>query len=118
MHQEIAETTEDFSAGDAAPCQSVEDARAQALALAWPVAQTEPVPLLSAVGRVLAEPFQASQSLPHFDNAAMDGYPVWAGGGTTGVALVGVLALKEQASGLKGLGVLLVVAGIVALNAS
>ena len=45
-------------------------------------------------------------------------YPVWAGGGTAGVALVGVLALKEQAGGRKGLGVLLVVVGIVALNIS
>jgi small multidrug resistance pump len=45
-------------------------------------------------------------------------YPVWAGGGTAGVALVGVLMLKERAGVLKGLGVVLVVAGIVALNAS
>ena len=45
-------------------------------------------------------------------------YPVWAGGGTAGVALVGVLMLKERAGVLKGLGVVLVVAGIVALNTS
>jgi small multidrug resistance pump len=43
-------------------------------------------------------------------------YPVWAGGGTAGVALVGVLMLKEKAGIWKGLGVVFVVAGIVVLN--
>jgi len=43
-------------------------------------------------------------------------YPVWAGGGTAGVALIGVLMLKEKAHILKGVGVVLVVAGIVVLN--
>jgi small multidrug resistance pump len=43
-------------------------------------------------------------------------YPVWAGGGTAGVALLGVLVLREKASFEKGLGVVLVVAGIVTLN--
>jgi len=43
-------------------------------------------------------------------------YPVWAGGGTAGVALIGVLMLGEKASVLKGVGVVLVVAGIVLLN--
>ena len=43
-------------------------------------------------------------------------YPVWAGGGTAGVALIGVLVLGEKASTLKGVGVILVVAGIVLLN--
>jgi len=43
-------------------------------------------------------------------------YPIWAGGGTAGVALIGVWMLRENASFWKGLGVLLVVAGIVVLN--
>lgn len=43
-------------------------------------------------------------------------YPVWAGGGTAGVALLGVLMLKERASLWKGIGITLVVAGIVMLN--
>lgn len=43
-------------------------------------------------------------------------YPVWAGGGTAGVALVGVLALGERAHFLKGVGVILVVAGVIILN--
>lgn len=43
-------------------------------------------------------------------------YPVWAGAGTTGVALIGVLVLHEPASFKKWAGVILVVAGIVLLN--
>jgi small multidrug resistance pump len=43
-------------------------------------------------------------------------YPVWAGGGTAGVALVGVLMLGEKSSAPKILGVMMVVAGIVVLN--
>jgi len=43
-------------------------------------------------------------------------YPVWAGGGTAGVALVGVVFLGERAHWLKGIGVVCVVAGIVLLN--
>ena len=43
-------------------------------------------------------------------------YPVWAGGGTAGVAVVGVSVLGE-AGGLQKLGgIVLVVAGIVLLN--
>jgi len=43
-------------------------------------------------------------------------YPVWAGGGTAGVAMVGVFILGEKAHTLKAVGVVLVVAGIVVLN--
>ncbi len=43
-------------------------------------------------------------------------YPIWAGGGTAGVALLGVLALHEKAGRWKGMGVVMVVAGIVVLN--
>ena len=43
-------------------------------------------------------------------------YPIWAGGGTAGVAVLGVLILREKASFKKGLGIGLVVAGIVILN--
>jgi molybdopterin molybdotransferase len=34
----------------------------------------EPVPLVEALGRVLAQPVVARQDVPHFDRAAMDGY--------------------------------------------
>jgi len=43
-------------------------------------------------------------------------YPIWAGGGTAGVALLGVLALHEKAGLWKSMGVIMVVAGIVVLN--
>jgi len=43
-------------------------------------------------------------------------YPIWAGGGTAGVALLGILVLKEQKNIWKLLGVTMVVAGIVTLN--
>jgi len=43
-------------------------------------------------------------------------YPIWAGGGTAGVAVLGVLALHEKAGISKTLGVVMVVAGIVLLN--
>lgn len=43
-------------------------------------------------------------------------YPVWAGGGTAGVALVGVALLEERTHLLKGIGVGCVVIGIVLLN--
>ncbi len=37
----------------------------------------EHVPLSKAHGRVLAVPLRAAQSVPAFDNAAMDGYALW-----------------------------------------
>jgi small multidrug resistance pump len=43
-------------------------------------------------------------------------YPVWAGGGTAGAALVGVVLLGERIHRDKFLGVVAVVAGIVLLN--
>lgn len=43
-------------------------------------------------------------------------YPIWAGSGTAGVALLGVIALKEQANVLKLIGLASVVIGIIALN--
>lgn len=43
-------------------------------------------------------------------------YPVWAGGGTAGVAFLGILILKEQKNSIKLIGITMVVAGIVILN--
>lgn len=43
-------------------------------------------------------------------------YPVWAGGGTAGVALIGVLALGEELNASKALGLVLVLAGVVIVN--
>lgn len=43
-------------------------------------------------------------------------YPVWAGGGTSGVALIGILALGEELSIVKATGLVLVVLGVVIVN--
>ncbi len=43
-------------------------------------------------------------------------YAIWAGAGTALVAAVGIAALGEPATALKLAGIVLVVAGIVALN--
>ena len=43
-------------------------------------------------------------------------YPVWAGGGTAGVALLGVLALNENISLMKIFGIVIVIAGVMLIN--
>ncbi len=44
-------------------------------------------------------------------------YPVWAGGGTAGVALIGILALGETLSAIKAVGIVLIMLGVVLVNA-
>lgn len=55
---------------------SVDEALAQLLAAARPVAATEDVPALEAVGRVLARAQVSGMDVPPLDNSAMDGYAV------------------------------------------
>ena len=43
-------------------------------------------------------------------------YPIWAGGGTAGVALIGVFALGEAINATKALGILLVFFGVILVN--
>jgi small multidrug resistance pump len=43
-------------------------------------------------------------------------YPIWAGGGTAGVALIGFLALGEDVSAIKILGIILVMLGVIIVN--
>jgi small multidrug resistance pump len=43
-------------------------------------------------------------------------YPVWAGGGTAGVALLGVLVLGENMNLLKLTGIVLVFIGVIMIN--
>ena len=87
-----------------------------ALGLRFSDGFTRPLPTVLALIAFGSAFYLVSLSLVHLPISTV--YPVWAGGGTAGVALVGVLMLKEQASVLKGLGVSLVVAGIVTLNIS
>ena len=43
-------------------------------------------------------------------------YPIWAGAGTAGVALLGIMVLHEKMNAWKIIGVSMVVMGIVVLN--
>lgn len=43
-------------------------------------------------------------------------YPIWAGGGTAGVALLGILALGEALNATKVLGIVFVVVGVILVN--
>jgi molybdopterin biosynthesis enzyme len=53
---------------------TVDQARDWLLQRAQPVRATESLPLLQALGRILAEPVLASVDVPPQDNSAMDGY--------------------------------------------
>ena len=77
---------------------------------------TKPLPTAFALAAFGSAFYLISLSLVHLPVSTV--YPVWAGGGTAGVALVGVLKLKERAGIWKGIGIVLVVAGIVALNSA
>jgi len=72
----------------------------------WPTALT-----LAAFGAAF---YLISLALVHLPISTV--YPIWAGGGTAGVALAGILVLRERINVGKGVGLTLVVAGIVTLN--
>ncbi|TAK82179.1 MAG: molybdopterin molybdenumtransferase MoeA [Betaproteobacteria bacterium] len=55
---------------------SVDEALAQLLAGARPVAEIEEVPTLEATGRVLARAQRSAMDVPPMDNSAMDGYAI------------------------------------------
>jgi len=55
---------------------SVDDALAQLLASAKPVADIEEVPTLEATKRVLARAQRSTMDVPSLDNSAMDGFAV------------------------------------------
>jgi molybdopterin molybdotransferase len=58
------------------PMLSVEDALSTLLRYAQPVATTEKVQTIQALGRVLAEQVVSGVTVPPLDNSAMDGYAV------------------------------------------
>ncbi|MEQ8660129.1 MAG: SMR family transporter [Gammaproteobacteria bacterium] len=72
------------------------------------------VPTLCALGAFSAAFYLVSRALLALPVSSV--YPVWAGGGTAGVAVLGIMALGERVHPLKTTGVALVVAGIVTLN--
>jgi molybdopterin molybdotransferase len=68
---------------------SVDEALAQLLAAAKPVADTEEVSALEATNRVLARPQRSTMDVPPMDNSAMDGYAVRVADGN-------VLSVKQK----------------------
>jgi len=60
---------------DVYPLLSVEEAQERVLALVRPL-EPERVPILEALGRVLAEDVCADMDIPLLDNSAMDGYAI------------------------------------------
>ena len=89
---------------------------AAALGLRFSNGFTKPLPTLFALAAFASAFYVVSLSLVHLPVSSV--YPVWAGGGTAGVALIGILVLKERIDIWKGIGIALVVAGIVTLNAA
>ena len=45
-------------------------------------------------------------------------YAVWAGAGTALIAIIGILFFKEPATMIKGISIVLIIAGVVGLNLS
>ena len=66
----------------------IEEARRRVLAAVQPLA-AETVPVLDALGRVLAEPVHAIGDVPPFPSSAMDGYAVTAGPAGRRLSVVG-----------------------------
>jgi molybdopterin molybdotransferase len=55
---------------------TVSQALTKGLSVADPITETETLPLIDAIGRVLAEDCTSKVDMPAFDNSAMDGYAV------------------------------------------
>jgi molybdopterin molybdotransferase len=68
---------------------SVDEALAQLLSAAKPVAEVEEVATLAATNRVLARPQRSTMDVPPMDNSAMDGYAVRVADGN-------VLSVKQK----------------------
>mgnify|MGYP003628262868 CR=1 FL=1 len=89
---------------------------AAAIGLRYSNGFTNPLPTGLALVAFGSAFYLISKSLVYLPVSTV--YPIWAGGGTAGVALVGILILKERAGIWKIFGIMLVVVGIVALNYS
>ena len=85
-----------------------------ALALRFSRGFSKPLPTMLALAAFGLAFYAVSLALVSLPVSTV--YPVWAGGGTAGVALLGVLILHEKAGLWKGTGVVMVVAGIIVKN--
>lgn len=70
-------------------------ARALARAMVRPTVRHEIVPLAAATGRILARPIVAPHALPPFDQAAMDGYAIRLGDGSSPPAALPLCGTTE-----------------------
>lgn len=75
---------------------------------------TKPVPSILSLAAFGLAFYLVSLSLVDLPVSVV--YPVWAGGGTAGIAVIGTLVLKEGGGPWKAIGTLLVISGIVVLN--
>ena len=85
---------------------TVEEALEQILSRVQ-VLPTERVPLLSCLGRALAEPIRSAREIPPWANSSMDGYAVRAadtGSGPTRLAVVGAVAAGSMPDRAVGAG--------------
>ena len=87
---------------------------AAALALRFSHGFSKPLPTMLALTAFGSAFYMVSIALTSLPVSTV--YPIWAGGGTAGVALLGALVLHEKVDRWKVLGVAMVVAGIVVLN--
>lgn len=85
-----------------------------ALALRFSDGFTKPLPALVALVAFGSAFYLISLVLQSLPVSIV--YPIWAGAGAAGVALLGVLALRERANITMGVGIALVIAGIIVLN--
>ncbi|MGR9091124.1 MAG: DMT family transporter [Gammaproteobacteria bacterium] len=74
-----------------------------------------PLPTVLALAAFCVALFLVSKVMKHLPVSIA--YPVWAGGGTAGVALIGILALGESLNAIKAAGIVLIMLGVVLVNA-
>lgn len=80
----------------------VEDAQAQLLETATPVAQVETLPLHDCQNRILAENLRAHLTQPPFDASAMDGYALRADDAAVAGAELSVIGVSSAGHGFDG----------------
>lgn len=85
-----------------------------AISLRYSNGFTKPLPTALALLTFASAFYLVSLALLHLPVSTV--YPIWAGGGTAGVAVIGMLILKERMNLWKLIGIMLVIAGIVLLN--
>lgn len=85
-----------------------------AIALRFSDGFSAPLPTIAALAAFSLALFLVSKAMKHLPVSIA--YPVWAGGGTAGVALIGILALGEPLNAIKAGGIVLIMLGVVLVN--